>query len=77
MSHWNVRRWAAFGLVVGITTAYGAGIEVGQYFVPARQFDPGDVVANALGATLVVVWFAVRPRLELTPVSEWDSGGVD
>ncbi|RQH00503.1 VanZ family protein [Natrarchaeobius oligotrophus] len=71
---WDGRRWRAFVLVVVLTSLYGAGIELGQSVIPDRQFDPGDVVANALGAALVLFRFAIRPRLELTPVSQWISG---
>lgn len=68
---WDVPRWRAYALVVTVTALYGVGIEVGQALTPGRHFDPGDIVANALGAALVGGWYLVRPRLEFVPVPRW------
>lgn len=35
---------------VAIASAYGAAIEVVQYFLPYRSFSLGDIAANTLGA---------------------------
>ena len=35
---------------VAIASAYGAAIEVVQYFLPYRSFSLGDMAANTLGA---------------------------
>lgn len=71
--HWPYEEWtygrltmAAF--VVLVCTAYGAAIEVGQAFVPYRFYELSDILANSLGAVLVLPWYYVRPRLELKPV---------
>jgi len=57
-------------LVVGITLAYGVGIEMGQAFVPNRYASATDAYANAIGALLVLPWYALRPYAEFVPVSE-------
>ncbi len=62
---WGLERWRHALVVVAAVTLYGAGIEVGQWFVPERHFDLFDVVINGVGASLVFGWFAVRPRLEV------------
>ena len=67
----DLDHWRAALLVIGVAILYGTGIEVGQYFLAHRVFDLNDIVANAIGASLVLVWYLVRPRLELVPVAEW------
>lgn len=53
-------------LAVTLTTAYGVSDEMHQSFVPPREMDPWDVVADAVGGTLAAaplyIWF--RPRGE-------------
>lgn len=68
--HWALDRRRLVIVVVGSCLAYGVAIEVSQSFLAYRTFAVGDLVANAVGAALVLPWFAVRPRLELAPVSE-------
>jgi VanZ family protein len=49
-------------VAVAAATAYGAGIEVVQSFLPFRSFDPLDALANTLGALLIgiVLWILSR-----------------
>jgi VanZ family protein len=51
-------------LAVALTTAYGVSDEIHQSFVPPREMDPWDVVADAVGGVIAAVplhiWF--RPR---------------
>ena len=63
------RRWQYALLVIGAAVLYGIGIECVQYFTPERVFDVRDMVANTLGALLVLPWYAVRPRVEVKPLS--------
>lgn len=55
---------AAAVLAVMLTTAYGVSDEIHQSFVPPREMDPWDVLADAVGGTLAAaplyIWF--RPR---------------
>ena len=39
---------------------YGISDEIHQYYVPSRNFDPWDVLANTAGAVLVQYWLCVR-----------------
>jgi VanZ family protein len=56
--------------IVGITLTYGVGIEMGQAFVQNRCASVADAYANAIGALLVLTWYALRPHIEFVPVSE-------
>ena len=41
----------AFIIITGIATIYGIGMEFVQlYWIPNRSFDPGDIVADTVGA---------------------------
>lgn len=52
------------GLVVfGGAVAVGVGVELVQGVVPNRYFGWGDLLANALGAALVMGWFLLERRL--------------
>lgn len=51
------------GLVVGVALAVGVGVELAQGILPDRYFGWGDLLANALGASLVAVWFFVERRV--------------
>ena len=76
--HWALSRWPHAFVVIAIVTAYGIGIEFGQSLVPHRtDFLVSDVVANAIGASGVLVWFVVRPVLELKSIAEFSIGGAD
>lgn len=68
--HWDLDHWQLVLVVVGSCVLYGIGIEVGQYFVPYRTFAVTDAVTNTAGASLVLPWYILRPRLELAGVSE-------
>ncbi|WP_372479531.1 VanZ family protein [Halomicrobium sp. HM KBTZ05] len=72
---WSTGRLAVF--VLGITVAYGVGIEIWQWFLPNRYFGLGDAYANALGAALASPWFLLRDRLSFVSPSEWASAIVD
>ncbi|WP_018256175.1 VanZ family protein [Halomicrobium katesii] len=72
---WSTGRLAVF--VLGITVAYGVGIEIWQSFLPNRYFGLGDAYANALGAVLASPWFLLRDRLSFVSLSEWASAIVD
>jgi VanZ family protein len=65
---WNRDTRQLVLLVVGVTVLYGVGIEYWQSFIPNRYFSLGDAYANALGAVLVLPWYAVRSRLSVQPV---------
>ncbi|WP_379813707.1 VanZ family protein [Halorientalis brevis] len=49
-------------VAVVVASAYGAGLEVVQSFLPLRSFDLLDMLANVLGALLagVVLWVLSR-----------------
>ncbi|AUX10550.1 VanZ family protein [Halalkaliarchaeum desulfuricum] len=69
--HWRLPRWRHAALVIAIAASYGILMEFGQVFVPERtHFMVADVIVNTLGASLVLVWFLVRPSLELTPIGK-------
>lgn len=58
-------------LAVGVfcvTVLYGVGIELWQWTLPNRFFSVEDAYANAIGAALVGVWYAVEPYLQLRPI---------
>lgn len=50
-------------VVVGGALLVGTGVELLQGTLPNRSFDWGDMLANALGASLVVAWFLVERRV--------------
>jgi len=68
---WRARTLAAF--VIGLTVAYGVGIEFAQSGIPDRYFSVDDAYANALGALLVAPWFALRHRLSFVRVPAGDT----
>ena len=47
-----------------LASAYGVGDEVHQLFVPGRQFDPADMLADAVGAgaACAAAWVVARVR---------------
>jgi len=59
-------RLADFAGVLAIVGAilFGVSDELHQYFVPLREADPWDLVANAAGAFVgVTCWQEIFPRL--------------
>ena len=70
--HWELGRWRHAVVVIGMAAGYGVVMELGQVFVPHRtDFMMIDVFVNAIGASVVVVWFLLRPHLSLLAVEEW------
>ncbi|MFB6084200.1 MAG: VanZ family protein [Halorientalis sp.] len=55
--------------VFSVAVLYGVGIELWQWTIPNRFFSVEDAYANAIGAALVVGWYAVEPYLRFRPVS--------
>ena len=67
--HWDMPRWRNALLVIAIAALYGVCMELGQALVPHRtEFLITDVAANTLGASGVVVWYLIRPYLDLKPL---------
>ena len=58
-------------LVWGLAVGVGLAVELLQSVVAYRFFTLGDLVANAVGAGLILIWFRVERSLRYTPVSEW------
>ena len=48
-----------FWSAAGFTALYGLSDEIHQLFVPSRSFDPLDLLADAVGATIFAGVFAV------------------
>jgi Predicted integral membrane protein len=61
---WRLRVRALAALVVATTVLYGVGVEVGQSFIPGRQFSPVDAYANTLGGALSLTWYLLCPHVE-------------
>jgi VanZ family protein len=64
--HASGPRLADFAAILAIVAAilFGVSDELHQYFVPLREADPWDLVANAAGALVgVTVWQEIFPRL--------------
>ncbi len=59
-------------LVFGIATLFGVGIEVAQSFVPYRQFEVADMVANAAGAALSCGWYGIESRVQFGGIASGD-----
>ena len=62
------RPYRRAALVLGVVVAFGAGIELLQGVTPHRYFGWGDLLANALGATLAGVWLFVERRIRYVGV---------
>jgi VanZ family protein len=62
-SGWGL--WPVLGLAALLSTLYGVSDELHQAFVPGRNSDWHDVVADAVGSLLgaaLVTWLARRSR---------------
>ena len=68
--HWELPRRRHAILTIATATVYGVAMEAGQALLPHRSpFLVTDVLVNTLGASLVLVWFLLRPYLDLRAVS--------
>ena len=66
------KRVAAYAVPLAMVAAilFGATDEIHQYFVPLREADGLDVLADATGAILgVKIWQGIAPRLRLVQAS--------
>lgn len=71
--HWRLPRWQRGVLVIAAASTYGLSIEIAQSFTPDRVFDTRDIVANTVGAMLVIPWYVLSGRVAArrdTPSSE-------
>lgn len=69
------RGWPALVGVALAASAYGAGIEVVQAFLPRRTFDLLDLAANGIGATIAAgVWPALVRGLSIVTPGAGDPG---
>lgn len=57
--HWQLPRWQRALVVIGVASLYGIGIEFAQSLTATRVFDLTDMLANTIGASLVVVWYII------------------
>lgn len=72
--HWEFQRWRHAAVVIALATLFGVVMEFGQAFLPHRSaFLITDVLVNAVGASGVLVWFLLRPRIELQPITKFFS----
>ena len=70
--HWTLPRWKNAALVIAIAAGYGIAMEAGQHFLPHRSdFLISDAIVNTIGASGVLLWYLVRPYLELRPITEY------
>jgi VanZ family protein len=66
--HWRDQPYRRAAIVFTVAVGYGLLMEFVQGPIPNRYFSLADALANALGASLVVVWFLVERRLRYVPV---------
>jgi VanZ family protein len=61
---WNGVTPAAAVVAAALASAYGVADEVHQLFVPGRQFDPRDMLADSVGAgaACAAAWLVARVR---------------
>ena len=72
--NWRLTRWKHAAFVIALTAMYGISIEFAQSFVPHRtDFLITDVLMNTVGAGCVLVWYAIRPALNLRSITAWVS----
>ena len=57
------RRLLRGGGVLAIAPAFGFAVEVTQGVLPMRYYSRVDLLANLLGASLVVPWFVLERRI--------------
>ena len=61
--HWRAQPYRRAAIVLTVAVGYGLLMEFVQGPLPNRYFSLADAMANALGASLVVVWFLVERRV--------------
>lgn len=66
--HWRDQPYRRAAIVFCVAVGYGLLMEFVQGPIPNRYFSLADALANALGASLVVIWFVVERRLRYVPV---------
>lgn len=62
--HWQLPRWQRALIVIVTVSLYGIGIEFAQSLTATRVFDLTDMLANTLGASLVLVWYLLTYLLD-------------
>jgi len=70
--HWRDQPYRRAAIVFTVAVGYGLLMEFVQGPLPNRYSSLADAVANALGASLVVLWFAVERRVRYRRL--WVSG---
>ena len=58
------------GGVFGVALVFGAVIELAQGPLPMRYYSHIDLLANAIGASLVVPWFYLERSVRYVPLRE-------
>jgi VanZ family protein len=71
-AHWRDAPYRRAAIVFTVAVGYGLLMEFVQAPIPNRYFSLADALANALGASLVVVWFLVERRVRYQ--RRWPSG---
>ena len=61
--HWRDQPYRRAVIVFTVAVGYGLLMEFVQGPLPNRYFSLADALANALGASLVVLWFFVERRV--------------
>lgn len=67
---WQPRQTVRGGVVLGVALAFGAAIELAQGQLPARYYSNVDLLANLIGASLVVPWFLLERRVRYFSLGE-------
>lgn len=60
---WGSRPVVRAGWVLGIALAFGLAVELVQGTLPMRYYSPVDLLANLIGASLVVPWLLLERRV--------------
>jgi len=56
--------------VLATAVLFGLAIELVQGTLPMRYYGIGDLLANCIGASLVVPWFLVESKFEYVELRE-------
>lgn len=62
------RRMVRGGCVLGVAVVFGLTVEMAQGPLPMRYYSHVDLLANLLGASLVVPWLVFERRVRYVPV---------